>query len=82
MITKDRQIFSACAERIRDWQTDEKSYILKNQSLIEILISWYRSNLSDGCWTAGNLLFIRQLARLSPKNISSTMSCNIQISRI
>lgn len=60
-ITKEQQIFSACNEIIRDWQIEEKSYILKNKNIMKMLISWYKSNLSDGCWTAGNLLFIRKL---------------------
>ena len=63
-ITKEQQIFSACNEIIRDWQTDEKSYIIKNKNMIKMLISWYKSNLSDGCWTASNLLFIRKLIQL------------------
>ncbi len=64
MTTKEQQILSACTERLRDWQTDEKSYILQNQHLVEELVSWYESNRSNGCWTAGNLLFVRQLVQL------------------
>ncbi len=64
MKTKEQQIFSACTETIRNWQAEEKSYILKNQNLVEKLVSWYKSHRSNGCWTAANLLFIRQLARL------------------
>lgn len=60
----EQQIFSACTDKIRNFSQDEKSYILQNQSLIDELICWYESNLSYGCWTAANLLFIRQLARL------------------
>lgn len=63
-IAKEQQILSACNEIIRDWETEEKSYIIKNKSMMRMLISWYKSNLSDGCWTAGNLLFIRKLIQL------------------
>ena len=61
MMTKEQQILSACTERLRDWQAEEKSYILQHQHLIEKLVSWYKSHRSNGCWTAANLLFIRQL---------------------
>jgi len=64
MTTKEQQIFSACTEKLRDWQAEEKSYILQNQNLIAELVSWYESDRSHGCWTAGNLLFIRQLVQL------------------
>ncbi len=60
----EQQIFSACQDRIRSFSEAEKSYIVQHQNLIKRLIDWYQSHLSDGCWTAGNLLFIRQLARL------------------
>ena len=60
----EQQILSACQDRIRNFSDAEKSYILQHQSLIKSLISWYQSQLSDGCWTAGNLLFIRQLVQL------------------
>ena len=63
-MNQEEQIFSACTEKVRTWQAEEKSYILQHQHLIRKLIGWYQSHLSDGCWTAGNLLFIRQLARL------------------
>ena len=63
-MNKEQQIFSACTEKIRNWQADEKYYIIQHQNLINRLMDWYKSNLSDGCWTAGNLLFILQLSQL------------------
>ena len=64
MMNTEQQILSACHDRIRNFSDAEKSYIVQHQGLIKRLIDWYRSHLSDGCWTAGNLLFILQLARL------------------
>jgi len=62
----EQQIFSACQNRIRNFSEAEKAYIVQHQNLINRLISWYQNHLSDGCWTAGNLIFIRQLAQLWP----------------
>ena len=51
----------ACTVEPRDFNEEEKQYILNNKSFRDDLRFWWESTASDCCWTPANFDFIKSL---------------------
>lgn len=68
----EKAIFTACVAEPRDFTEEEKQYILDSapgcgdchSNFCAELVFWFKSRLSNDCWTNANVAFIKAISTI------------------